>query len=525
MNSETDMMVPAIAHGVACGLKYPGNVASLLLADKNAEDVALLSIGRDYTYSELRDYCFRISSFLTTNSRPGERILLSGDASFSWIGAYLGTMLAGCVAVPVPPEITKSDLQHIISITGARVGFLQDTFAAKHRDSLDGITVIDWGEEHLAETALPTLGNNDSPGAGRAPQEGSKETSGLAALMFTSGSTSRPRGVMITHRNIIANTESIVEYLGLTRSDRILAALPFHYCFGASLLHTHLSVGGSLVIDNRFRFPEAMLRRMQDTCCTGFAGVPSHYHILLRRSGLSRMNFPYLRYVQQAGGHLAPALVSELRRALPRTQVYLMYGQTEATARLSYLPPKFLDTKPGSIGRGIPGVQLSVVDVRGEPVAPGVIGEIVAEGENISSGYWCDPQETAKYFRAGKLHTGDLAVVDEEGFIYIVERAKDFVKCGGYRLSCQKIEEILLECRELVEAAVIGVHDPVLGEAIQAFVVPRDSWQTEAVIDRIRAFCGEHLPLQLRPRKIVAMAELPKNSSGKVMKAVLRAAP
>src|SRR5208337_2856695 len=244
----------------------------------------------------------------------------------------------------------------------------------------------------------------------------------LAALMFTSGSTGRPRGVMVSNRNIVANTNSIVEYLGLTANDRIMAVLPFHYCFGASLLHTHLRVGGSVVIDSRFMYPERVLQRMQETACTGFAGVPSHFQILLRKSAIAKMSFPHLRYVQQAGGQLAPAFIAELRQALPGKQVFVMYGQTEATARLSYLPPELLDTKLGSVGKGIPGVALSVVDESGQRALPGQTGEIVAEGGNVALGYWQDEEETARHFRNGKLYTGDLATVDEDGFLYIVDR-------------------------------------------------------------------------------------------------------
>ncbi len=160
---------------------------------------------------------------------------------------------------------------------------------------------------------------------------------------------------MVTHGNIIANTNSITEYLGLTERDSIMTVLPFHYCFGTSLLHTHLRVGGRLVIDSRFMYPERILQHMQSSQCTGFAGVPSHFQILLRRSGIDRMDFPHLRYVQQAGGHLAPAFIREFRKALPAVQMFVMYGQTEATARLAYVPPEMLDKKLAQLAKRFPG--------------------------------------------------------------------------------------------------------------------------------------------------------------------------
>jgi acyl-CoA synthetase (AMP-forming)/AMP-acid ligase II len=343
----------------------------------------------------------------------------------------------------------------------------------------------------------------------------------LAALAFTSGSTSKPRGVMVSHSNIIANTNSIIEYLRLTERDRIMAVLPFCYCFGTSLLHTHLRVGGTVVVDSRFMYPEKILQRMIDARCTGFAGVPSHFQLLLRSSSMARKQFPDLRYVQQAGGHLAPAFVSELREALPTTEVFVMYGQTEATARLSFLPPEFLETKHGSIGKGIPGVKLSVLNESGQPVNPGEVGEIVAEGENVTLGYWQAPTETAKSFRDGKLYTGDLATVDADGFIYIVDRANDFIKCRGKRISCQQIEDQLLGCEELLEAAVVGIPDEILGEAVKAYVVPRDGNQV-GLAGRLQQFCKENIALELHPKEIVVLPALPKNESGKVVKRELK---
>jgi long-chain acyl-CoA synthetase len=319
----------------------------------------------------------------------------------------------------------------------------------------------------------------------------------------------------------MANTESIIQYLGLTENDRIMTVLPFHYCFGTSLLHTHLRVGGSLVVDSRFMYPEAVLQRMIDTDCTGFAGVPSHFQILLRNSSLPKKQFPHLRYVQQAGGHLAPFFVRELQKALPATQIFVMYGQTEATARLSYLPPEFLDRKLGSIGKGIPGVTLRVLSESGQEVKTGEVGEIVAEGESVTLGYWHAPQETASSFRNGKLYTGDMATVDQEGFIYVVDRAKDFLKCGGKRIACRQIEDQLLECEELLEAAVVGVPDEVLGEAVKAFVVPRAS-NGNGFKESLNDFCKKHMPPQLIPKEIILLQALPKNSAGKVLKQNLR---
>ena len=498
------------------------NVRDYLLQDKPDSAPALLTLRGEYTYGQLRRGAASIAaSVAKSGAKQGDRAILIADNTCFWLAAYLGIIGAGLVCVPVPPASSTEDLQHILGVTEPICAFLEAKFAVK----FSGL----WNLPHLFTDIPVDLPNHSSVTSLSDIEKADGESvplpeiggNDLAALMFTSGSTGKPRGVMVSHQNIIANTNSIIEYLSLTSADRIMAVLPFHYCFGTSLLHTHLRVGGSVVVDPRFMYPEVVLQRMQATGCTGFAGVPSHYQILLRRSKLARMNFPKLRYVQQAGGQLAPTFIKELREALPGKQIFIMYGQTEATARLSYLPPDVLDTKIGSVGRGIPGVALSVLDENDNPVKPGDTGEIVANGENVCLGYWRDQEESAHCFRDGRLRTGDLATVDEDGFIYIVDRAKDFLKCGGKRVSCRQLENALLGFPELLEVAVVGVPDEVLGEAAVAHVVLRNP-KSGPTADDIKNFCREHLAPAFIPKHFVILSALPKNSSGKVLKPLLR---
>jgi len=502
------------------------NIASWIL-DNGApgEKVALLSRRGSYTYSELRQGVGQVADYLSrAGVQKGDRVALMADNSFFWVTAYLGTILAGCVAVPLPPGIDAAQGSHILATTGCVLGFVQKEHAESFRFlAHSGLEMVVGEKEQVAPGLHARTAESDEPlptGGVRSLQACDVDDAvDLAVLMFTSGSTGKPRGVMVSHRNILANTSSIIEYVELSAEDRMMAVLPFHYCFGTSLLHTHLRVGGSLAIETQFTFPNRVLKYMQDTRCTGFAGVPSIYQILLRRSNLKGMEFPHLRHVQQAGGRLPDVFISELRAALPATRIFVMYGQTEATARLSYLPPDMLDTKLGSIGKGIPGVKLEVLDEEGKPVPLGTVGEIVAQGQNITLGYWNAPSETEQSFRCGKLYTGDLARVDEDGYIFVVDRAKDFLKCGGQRVSCREIESKILQFQGLVEAAVIGQEDDTLGEAVRLYVVhPRG----DAVRAPLEQFCTESLPPHLVPRAIVFLDELPKNSSGKLDKMALK---
>jgi len=344
----------------------------------------------------------------------------------------------------------------------------------------------------------------------------------LAVLSFTSGSTGVPKAVMVTHRNIQCNTADIILYMHLTSEDRATLVLPLSYCFGASILHTHLRTGGSVVVCSSFMFPEKVLGEMEMQRCTGFAGVPSTYQILLRQTNFARRRFPALRWLQQAGGKLPAPVIAELAATLPDVKLFVMYGQTEATARLSYLEPEMLANKLGSIGRGLASTRLEVLREDGTPVEPGSdeVGEIVASGPNITRGYWRSQEETARFFRNAKLHTGDLARVDRDGFLYIVDRARDFIKSMGNRVSPQEVEETISTHRDVLHAAVVGVPDELLGEAIAAFVVSRANGRLDE--DGLKAYCNERLPNHKVPQRVYVVDSLPMNSFGKVLKEELR---
>jgi len=342
-----------------------------------------------------------------------------------------------------------------------------------------------------------------------------------ALLVYTSGSTGTPRGIMQTYKNIRANTESICQYLELSCADRVLSILPLYYCYGKSLLQTHLRVGGSVFFDNRFLYPRVVMEAMGAQQCTGFAGVPLTYEILQRQVGdLKTLLHPSLRYVTQAGGAMRPATIAWARRTFAPARLFVMYGQTEATARLSFLPPEFAESKAGSIGRGIPGVKLRVVDAEGQVCAPGVEGELVACGDNISPGYFKDEEATREMLREGWLHTGDLGHADEDGFVFISGRAKEFLKLSGHRTSPVEIENALLMHPNVAEAAVVGMPDALEGEKAVACVVLKVAGQTSS--EALRKFCYEYLPAFKVPKHIWERTSLPKTGAGKLARQLLK---
>jgi long-chain acyl-CoA synthetase len=484
-----------------------------MLTHGAAEAPAILAGEKRVSHGELRDQVSRLAvHLLGLGLHKGDRVGLWSENSPFFVTAYLGTIRAGMVVVPFQVDATAETLARIVGEAGIRLLLVSRRYAARvtgWAGELGVRTVVDGQTE-----SLPVQGNGGLPEMDPA--------SDLAALMFTSGSTGTPKGVMVTHHNIECNTRDIVQYLGLTAADRVMTVLPFHYCFGLSLLHTHLMAGASLVLNNQFMYPEKVLEEMRDRECTGLAGVPSTYQILLRKSRFREMQFPALRWFQQAGGKLHNPFIKEIREAFPQVRYYLMYGQTEATARLSYLPPERLADKLGSIGQGLPSTRLEVLKSDGTPVARGSdqVGEIVASGGNITRGYWNDPEETARYFRDGRLYTGDLARVDADGFIYIVEREREMIKAGGNRVSAKEVEDVIAEIPAVVEVAVIGTPHELMGESVVAFLVRAN--QATLSPDDVIGHCRRRLPAFKCPEKVEFLRALPHNSAGKVLKPPLR---
>jgi acyl-CoA synthetase (AMP-forming)/AMP-acid ligase II len=486
------------------------NVAVDLLRHGAPSAPAVRAGGHELTYAELRRSVDHLARALVIcGCRRQDRIAVLADNGSFFVRSYLGIIQVGMVAVPLPTDASPRQLLQMLENTGANAVLVSKQRAAGARRWLETFTGTLLTEDDL-----------DARESGSEVPVAAMDDGDIAAIMFTSGSVGRPHGVMVSHRNIACNTADIISYLGLTSRDRVMVVLPFYYCYGLSLLHTHLAAGASVVINNEFMFPERVLLEMDEQQCTGFAGVPSTYQILLRRSRFKHTRFPSLRWLQQAGGHLPTACIRELQSAKPEVSLYVMYGQTEATARLSYLPPDRLADKVGSIGRGLSSTRLEVLRQDGQPVTWGSdeVGEIVAVGDNVTGGYWNDPAETARYFRDGRLHTGDLARVDHDGFIYLVARERQIIKSGGSRIGAKEVEDVIAELPDVAEVAVVGAAHEILGEAIVAFVAMTDSQRPPCVLDH----CRSRLPAFKVPESVVYLSRLPHEGNGKVSTRALR---
>lgn len=500
---------------------------------------ALFASGQWHTYRELDDQANRLAHFLLKQGlAKGDRVALLIENSAEYVVSYYAILKAGGITVALNTESTADDVSYVVGDCGirylvagqrllARLGQVPEGRPAwlgfDHSGSLKGVFV--WAPQAHSLPGIPGVPFVNLPDASSAE---SAENPGvrtidldIASIVYTSGSTGKPRGAVLSHLNIVANTRSIVEYLRLTPEDRIMVVLPFYYIYGKSLLNTHFAVGGSVVIDNRFLYPNVVLQTMQEQEVTGFAGVPSTFTILLGRSNVRSRRFPKLRYVTQAGGAMAPAVQKDVAETFAPASLFIMYGATEASARLSYLPPADLPRKWGSIGKAIPNVELFVADENGRPLPAGAEGEIVARGSNIMSGYWNHPEETAKVLRNGLYFTGDIGRADEEGFLYVVGRTKDMIKIGGNRVSAKEIEEALHEHPAVAEAAVIGVPDEIMGESPKAFLVIKESYGKD-IVEQLPVFLQGHLALYKIPKLYEVRDSLPKAVSGKILKQKLK---
>ena len=504
---------------------------------KQTPDAIFLRLpDRDVTYAEADAKANEFAGqIIELGIGAGDRVAILAENGVGYIAAFYGTMRAGGIAVPVNTAAEPDGLSHVLRDAGARAlvltkRFLRVTESVLGRD--DAPACVEW---ILAETPLAggsvrhvpwTPEAGDGVGAGSPVRRPSVGHDDPAAIIYTSGSTGAPRGATLSHRNLLTNTWSILEYLRLDSRERMLVVLPFYYVYGMSLLNTHVAVGASLIVGTDLFFPNKVVDRMHADGATGFAGVPSSFNVLLHRSRLRDDVPPTLRYVTQAGGAMAPELTRELIQALPGVEIVVMYGATEASARLSYLPPDRLAEKIGSIGKAIPGVDLRVLREDGSEADIDEPGELVARGENIMQGYWNTPDETATVLGPEGLRTGDLARKDADGFFYIVGRKKEMIKSGAHRISPKEIEERLVEHPAVLEAAVVGIPDELLGEAIVAFVVVHESEGgsiSRLPDDRaLQRFLLGRIAEYKVPRRILFRDSLPKNESGKIQKRELR---
>lgn len=482
---------------------------------------ALVCGDRRVSYAEFNQSAERLAAALANAGvRRGDRVLVFMDNGLEAALSIFAVWLSGAVLVPVNPSAKAGRLAFLLNHCRPGAVMVQGRLAPVVAEAIQQFpapihTLLTESHATLPNAALFASALLAEPMSG---VDDGRQEDDLAAILYTSGSTGDPKGVMMAHANLDAAASSIICYLENTAHDIILSVLPLSFGYGLTQLLTAVISGATLVLEKSFAFPYAVLERLRDERATGFPVVPSMVAMILQMKDLDPALFASLRYVTSAAAPLPVDHIRRLRIFLPDVRLYSMYGQTECI-RATYLPPEQLEARPGSAGTAIPGMQAYVVDETGKPAKPDDIGELVVSGPNVMKGYWEAPKATALALRPHpetgtlRLHTGDLFVADADGFLTFIARRDDIIKSRGEKVAPKEVETVLHALPGIAEALVTGVPDPVLGQSIKAFVVLADPKLTERDVLR---HCARHLEDYMVPKAIEFVAALPKTDSGKL---------
>ena len=504
-------------------------------AEKFPDKIAFVCQGQRLTYQQINSSANKLASGLKDfGVERGDRVAIFLENSNESVLSIFGILKADAVFVVINPTTKKDKLTYILNncrvktlITSPdKPDLIQEVL---EKTSSVKSVILAGKQESEVKMFLPDKRvlyfDEILSSYPDKPHLNKNIDLDLASIIYTSGTTGNPKGVMLSHLNMVSAANSITQYLENTSEDIILNVLPLSFDYGLYQVLMGFKIGGRVVLEKSFLYPYVIIDLMLKEKVTGFPGVPTIFAILLQLADLKKQNFDFLRYITNTAAALPVAFIKKIRQTFPKAKLYSMYGLTECK-RVSYLPPEELDRKPTSIGKGMPNEEVYIVDEDGQKVETGEIGELVVRGSNVMLGYWELPDETAKVLKPGPLpwervlYTGDLFRMDEEGFLYFVGRKDDIIKCRGEKVSPKEIENVLYNLEGVVEVAVVGVPDEILGQAIKAFVVLK-----EGIIlseNDILRYCQKNLEDFMIPKYIELVETLPKTESGKIRKVGLK---
>ncbi len=501
-------------------------------AARHPDNLALTHKKASRNYAELATHIQQAAQgLLRLGLSAGERVAVYLPKQMETIDSLFGTSVAGGVFVPINPLLKAEQVGHILRDCNVRVLVTANMRAAQLAEvlaechDLNHAVIVDDGK------GLPEIPGVDCVGWSELVAQESTHTSlathtridtDMAAILYTSGSTGSPKGVVLSHRNMLAGAESVTQYLGNTADDRLLAVLPFSFDYGLSQLTTAFRVGASAVLMD-YLLPRDVIRAVAKHAITGLAAVPPLWNQIASLPWPEEAQAS-LRYITNSGGAMPRTTLASLQAALPNTQPVLMYGLTEAF-RSTYLPPEERAKRPDSMGRAIPNAEVMVVREDGSPCSAGEPGELVHRGSLVAMGYWNDAERTAKRFRPAPgqeaglplpeiaVWSGDTVKMDEDGYLTFIGRKDDMIKTSGYRVSPTEVEETLYASGLVDQAAALGIPHPTLGQAIVAVVTTgSDDVDSEAILKH----CKQHLPAFMVPAHLQIQASLPRNPNGKI---------
>jgi len=476
------------------------------------ERIALIGQRGRYTYKQLACMIAAgmniISGCMPSNSH---RIALIGDNDPAYIMAYFAAQFLGLSTVEVGRNESLETLIDIVDKTesGFVVTDREDLMTAfRHKvhvksfDEFIALCEASCAEDHDLLNMANFQGNQRE-----------------ASIIFTSGTTGIPKGVILSHKNFCFIVSRVVEYLKLKEEDRYALMLPLCHTYGKIVALTSFAAGASLIFAENFTKLPTFMTLIAEQKCTIMSCVPYHAHVMLKWGNLSKFDLSSLRAVTFSGNKLPPATIDVLIESLNETEIFSMYGLTESTTRACFVPPKMLAQKKESCGKPLSGVEIKIVSENGKESAFGEVGEVWLRGANVMQGYFGDAEMSKKTLSGGWLKTGDLGQLDEDGFLYLKGRLKDIIKCAGERISSMEVEDALRRHPGVLEVAVKGTSDSLLGEVVHAFIVPVDNTLQEG---ELRTFCATQLSHHKMPRRYTFVEELKKTATGKVKKHFLK---
>jgi len=485
-------------------------------ARQRPDHAALVDGQRRISYAELDATADGWAALLAARGvTRGDRVVIALENGPDVVAAFYGVLRADAIPSILNAGRQIKRLERIIALAEPRVVVTNARIAGSLPAAPSGPAVVVADD---AGTQQAVAGGGPS-----APRRQSLELD-LATICWTTGSTGDPKGVMLTHQNLRNSAAAITSYLDHDENDVVLCVLPLSHTYGLfQLLVTHWS-GGTLVLEKGFALPFPILKRMVDLRVTGFAGVPTMYASILALKDVERLDLSSLRYLTNAGYAIPGPHLLRLQQLFPAARIFAMYGQTECT-RVCYLPPEQALARPSSVGISMPNQEVWIQTEDGRRAGPGEVGELVVRGPNVMRGYWRDPAATARALRPGllpgevNLHTGDLFRTDEDGYLYFVARADDVIKTRGETVAPREVEQAICGLADVVEAAVVGIPDPIHGVSVKAVVVRRSGSSVSA--DDVKRAVFSELDEVAVPRVVEFVDALPKSDGGKVLKSEL----
>jgi amino acid adenylation domain-containing protein len=518
----------------------------LTLSAKRFPDKEALICGEErWTYRSIDQFSDQLACALVNmGMNLQDRIIVFLDNCAESVISLYGILKAGGTFVILNSSIKARKLSYILQDSGATIMITNTHKAEVVSVAIDGLQKpcrILWtgDSSHIPEalssyslswnSLFQDLNTIDKSSQFEKVSNNSRKCIDidLANLIYTSGSTGEPKGVMSSHQNMIAASRSIIQYLENTSEDVILNVLPLSFDYGLYQVIMAFMFGGSVVLEKSFLYPIRVLELLGKRGITGFPLVPTIVTFMLNMRNLNKYDVSSIRYMTNTAAALPVEHIRKLRTLMPQVRLYSMYGLTECK-RVSYLPPEELDQRPSSVGKAIPNSEVFIVDENGGEVAPGEIGELVIRGAHVMQGYWNSPELTAKTFRNGRrlgerlLFSGDLFRQDEEGYLYFVGRKDDMIKTKGERVSPREIENVLCELEGVSEAAVIGIPDKILGQAIKAFIVNCSGVHLTG--KKVLRHCTNQLEIFMVPKYMEFVQTLPRTPNGKIDKKSLKKA-